>query len=99
MQSGHMQRRPALSDVGGEVWRGGVSSTGSRYNTNMETTAEHIRGGWKLDTPGKPTRGLVLTARDVSILHDLYLGRFMHAGHFKALYGGEKAGRRLLELA
>src|SRR4051794_41719284 len=65
----------------------------------METTKACTRGGWKLDDPGKPTCGLVLTARDVSILHDLYLSRFMHAGHFKALYGGEKAGRRLLGLA
>src|SRR4051794_23025175 len=65
----------------------------------METMEPRTRGGWKLGDPGKPTRGLVLTGRDLGILHDLFTGRFMHAGQLKALYGGEKAGRRLLQLA
>ncbi len=64
----------------------------------MEATTEPARGGWKLSDPGKPTRGILLTARDLAMLHDLYSSRFMHANQFKALYG-EKAGRRLLQLA
>src|SRR3954463_387300 len=65
----------------------------------METTAERTRGGWKLDDPGKPVCGLEITGRDLGMLHDLFCGRFMHANHFRALYGGEKAARRLLKLA